>query len=113
MNGSAPMMAAEALASMVMAAILPLIFLRSRSTLRQVAERLGEVAAGLLLDGDDDAEEVRLGHRHALVELARTASPIGSAERLALDDGAELGAHRLLRLVGDHAHAVVERQAGA
>ena len=36
-----------------------------------------------------------------------------NAERLLLDDVAELGAHRLRRLVGDDAQRVVERQAGA
>jgi len=59
-----------------------------------------------------DAEEVGLRHRHALVELGDALGD-RNAERLRFDDGAELGAHRLLRLGGDHAQAVAERQAGA
>ena len=112
MKGRAADDAAEAFASMLMATILPFILLRSRSTLREVAERLGEVAAGLLLDADDDGEEIRLGDRHPLDRACRRVAE-REPERLRLDDGAELGPQRLLRLVGDDAQAVAERQARA
>src|SRR3954454_1323406 len=70
--------------------------------LREVAQRLGEVAARFLLDADDDAEEVGLGDGHALVELDDRVAD-RDAERLRLDDGAELGLEGLLRLVRDDA----------
>src|ERR1043166_3154567 len=38
--------------------------------LGQISERFRQVAAGPLLDRDDDAEEIGLRHRDALVELA-------------------------------------------
>ena len=41
------------------------------------------------------------------------ASATRDAERLLLDDSAELGAHRLRRLVGDDSQRVAERQTGA
>ena len=112
MNGTAPMIAAEASASIDIAPILPFIFLRSRTVFDEVADRLGKVAAGLGLDFDDDGEEVGLGRRHALRHLHAGLGD-GDAERLRLDDLAEFGPHRLRRLVGDDSQRVAERQAGA
>ena len=88
------MMPAEALASVVIALIFPTIFRRSRSTLREIAERFREIAAGLLLDGDDDREEAHLRHRHAL-KSRRAGLAQRPAERLGFDDGAELRLDRL------------------
>ena len=77
---------------------------------REVAERLRHRAAGLGLDADDDGEEVRLRHGHAVVHLLQSRRD-GDAGRLALDDAGELAAHRLRRFLGDDVDAVVERQA--
>src|SRR5829696_2468239 len=78
---------------------------------RQVAEGLGEIAARFLLDRDHDAEEVRLGDRHALEQLRHRVGD-RYPKRLRVDDRPELAAQRLLGLAGDHAHAVAERQPG-
>ena len=85
MIGSAPMMPAEAFASMLIALILPLIFLRSRSTRERLPSASDRLPPALLLDGDDDGEEVRLGHRHA---LGQPRDRLGQrhAQRLGLDD---------------------------
>ena len=93
-----------------MATILPFIFLRSRKTLERLDKSLRETAAGLLLDGDDDAEEIRFGDRHPLEQLAARLTD-RDAERLLLDDVPELRLHRLGRFVGDDTQAVAERQA--
>src|SRR6185436_5382849 len=54
----------------------------------QVSERFGQVAAGLLLDRNDDAEEVGLGQRHPLVELGASLAD-RHADGLGLDDRLE------------------------
>ena len=78
---------------------------------RQVAQRLGQVAAGLLLDGDDDGEEAQLRRRHALVHLA-PAPGRGSGPRRGSRPGAGTRAPSGLgRLAGDDLEAVVDRQA--
>ena len=71
MNGSEPMMPAEALASMHIALILPFIFLRSRSTrerLPSASERLPPAFCWMAMTM---AKKFDLRQRHALVELAR------------------------------------------
>ena len=52
---------------------------------RQIAERFRQVAAGALLNGYDDAEEVGLRDRHAFVELEAGFAE-RHADRLGLDD---------------------------
>ena len=106
------MMLAEAFASVLMATILPFIFLRSRTTLERLPIASARLPPDFCWMRDDDGEEIRLGDRHALVELADAVAE-RQPERLRLDDGAELGPHRLLRLVGDDAQAIAERQARA
>ena len=87
-SGSEPMIIAEALASDDSALIFSRISLRERSTAGEVAQRLGEVAAGLLLDGQHDGEEVHFRDRRALV-------------------------HLLQRLIEGHAHAdVLDQRSG-
>ena len=77
---------------------------------REIAERLGQVTAGLLLDGQNDAEEVRFGAGHALIELANRLGQ-GKPQRLTLDNETELRPDRLGRLGGNDPQAVVEWQA--
>ena len=84
-KGRQAMIPAEALASMLIAWTLPRILARSRSTTREVGERLREVAARLLLDVDHDREEVHLGGGHPL-EQPRDRLAQRQAERLRLDD---------------------------
>ena len=60
---------------------------------------------------DHDAEEVRLGERHALVELEASFAE-RQADGLRLDDAAEFAAHGLLGVGGDHLEIVEQRQAG-
>jgi hypothetical protein len=48
-------------------------------------ERFRQIAAGLLLDRDHDAEEVRLRHRHPF-EQPRTGLAERHADRLGFDD---------------------------
>jgi hypothetical protein len=79
--------------------------------LRQIAKRFRQVAAGFLLDRHDDAEEIGLGQRHALVQLGA-----GLAERypdrLSVDDGANFSLERVLCLAGNDLQAVEQGQAG-
>ncbi len=110
-GGSEPMMPAEALASIDIAWIFSVIFLRSRSTLRGCRALPERVAARLLLDRDHDAEEVRFRHRHPLVE-PRAGLAERHADGLGLDDGAELALQRLRRVGGDHLDRSEQRQAG-
>ena len=84
------MITAEAFASIDMALIFPFIFLRSRKHAGQIADRFGEIAARLALDGDDDREEVGFGDRNPLrhpLDGFRQSQP----ERLRFDDLAEFG----------------------
>ena len=78
----------------------------------EVAERFGEAAAGLDLDGDRDGEEVHL----RLVDDPRHA-PERAVERLAehhpLADRLEVPADRVVVLLSDAADALDHRQAGA
>ena len=92
-NGSEPMIAAEALASWLTRADLLLHPLAVAQHLREIVERLGEIAASLRLDGHDDSEEIDLGERHA-VEHALDALVDGDAHPLALDDLEEFRADR-------------------
>ena len=89
MNGSAPRTAAEALASADSARTLACQPLAVAQHAGEIAERLGQIAAGLLLDGDDDGEEAHLRHRHArhhaLEGLAQR-----DADALLLDELGEL-----------------------
>ena len=68
------------------------------------------IAAGLLLNADNDREEGCLRHRHALGQFIDRLAQ-WDAERLGLGDVAELGLDRLGRFQRNHADAVVERQA--
>ena len=110
MNGSAPMMAAEALASIESACTLAFIFLRSRSTRERLPSASERLPPACGLDLDDDAEEAgfRAGHR---LDHAQRGFRNGQADLLRFDDAAELGLHRFLRFVGDQPDAVIERQA--
>src|SRR3954447_21403393 len=78
---------------------------------RQVAERLGQVAAGLLLNRNDDAEEVGFGQRHALVKLGAGLAD-RHADGLCLDDRLEFAFDRLLRVERNDLETVEQRQAG-
>src|SRR5690606_30747848 len=61
--------------------------------------------------GDDDDEEVDLGQRHAIEQdLHRLGHRL--AHGLLVEDALELGPDRLLGLLGDNAHGIVERQTG-
>ncbi len=77
--------------------------------LGEVGERLGEITAGLRLDGDDDGEEVHLLERHALIHALEGARQ-RHADLLLLDEVDELAPHGLRRFPGDDLHAVGERQ---
>ena len=109
-NGIEPMIIAVMRASDDIALTLSAIFLRWRSTSERPAERLGEVAARLLLQIEDDGEELHVGGRHApAAPLERLLQ--GHAELLALDQQLELVAHRLGRFARDDVEAFADRQA--
>ena len=78
---------------------------------RQIAERLGEIAAGLLLDRHGDAEEIGFRKRHAFIEFAAGLTQ-RHADGLRVENGAEFGFQRLRRFGRDHLQAVKQRQAG-
>jgi hypothetical protein len=103
------MIEAEAFASIDMDLVAHLLALAQH--LGEVAECFREVAARLLLDRDDDAEEVRFRERDTLVEL-RAGLADRHADRLGVDNCAELALERLGRVGRDDAQAVEERQAG-
>src|SRR3974377_841604 len=105
------MIMAEAFASMDIAWILAFIFLRSRNTRERFSERFRQVAAGSLLNADDDCKEVGLRNRNMLVQTIAGLSQ-WEADGLRLDDAAELALEGLGRFVGDHSNAVQEWQAG-
>ena len=71
----------------------------------EVLQRLGQVAAGLLLDREADDEELELGRieplgrfPERLVDRLPELDCIGNAAELDADRISELGAHRLDRL---------------
>ena len=101
-SGSEPMIAAEALASLLMRLILPFIFLRSRSTRERLPSASERLPPAFCWMATTMREEARLGHRHALRQLGDRLGE-RNAERLGLDDRAEFAADRLGRLVGDDA----------
>jgi len=74
-----------------------------------IAELLRERATGLLLDRDDDAEEIRFGERHALIELGGGLAQRNSHRR-GFGDGAEFALHRLLGFGRDDTDAIADRQ---
>src|SRR5829696_6607650 len=105
------MIAAEALASMLIALILPAILRRSRSTrdrLPSASERLPPAFCWIAITCRRSSPR---RPRHALEQL-RDRVGDRYPKRLRVDDRPELAAQRLLGLAGDHAHAVAERQPG-
>ena len=85
MKGSEPMMPAEALASDDIALIFCFIFLRLRSTRARLPSASLQVAARLLLDGDDDDEEVHFRQRHAIEQDVWIASEVDLPMRLLIE----------------------------
>ena len=105
------MMTAEAFASIDMAPILALIFLRSRSTrerLPRASDRLPPAWPWMAMTMAKKLVSVT-GTRCA---MRSTASAQRKSDRRRLDDLAELGSHRLLTFVGGDADRVSERQSG-
>ena len=111
MKGSAPMMTADAFASIDSAWTLAFIFLRSRSTrerLPSASERLPPACDWIWMTMPKKLASVqRHGFGHAQGRIGD-----GQAHLLRIDDAAKLGPHRLRRFAGDQAHGVVQRQAG-
>ena len=110
MNGRQAMIAAEALASMLIALILPRILRRSRSTrdrLPSASERLPPAFCWIAITMPKKFASATGMRSKSFADRVADRD----AERLRLDDRPELAAQRLLGLGGDHAHAVAERQA--
>ncbi len=109
MKGRAPMITADALASIDSAETLAFIFLRSRSTFERLPIASDRLPPNLRLDGDDDGEEVDFLERH--VERHAGAG-VGDAEAylLRLDHAPEFALHRVGAFGGDKADRIVERQ---
>ena len=62
--------------------------------LGEVGEHLGEIAADLVLDGDDNGEEIDFLERHAFTHALEGARQ-RNADLLLLDEVGELAPHRL------------------
>src|SRR5215204_3075980 len=110
-NGRQAMIAAEALASMLIALILPAILRRSRSTrdrLPSASERLPPALCWIAITMPKKFASATGTRSEQLRDRVGDRYP----KRLRVDDRPELAAQRLLGLAGDHAHAVAERQPG-
>ena len=108
--GKAPMIAADAFASIDIAWILAFIFLRSRSTrerLPSASDRLPPAFCWMLMTMP---KKFASGSGMRSIELGAGLAD-RHADRLRLDDRAELAAHRLRRFAGDDLEAVEQRQA--
>ena len=106
-----PMITADALASIDMAWILAFIFLRSRSTRDRLPSASDRLPPAFCWIAMTMPKKFASGHRDALVELAAGLAE-RDADRLRLDDRAELALDRLGRVGGDDAQAVEQRQTG-